>query len=242
MNDALGRQPRRDRHGHEHLHGEDDRRDPGGGNALQRRHLGQQAQAGGDARRRQPQQGGDRVPAVQRVDHELRRQSAPRERAPRGDGDQPSTAHDERDDGRERERTEHDRELRTAAGLVRRLPRDGGEDRDAREDDDGRDDLAGADGLAEDPGADDEQRQQPEGQRRLHHREGREGQRERLQRPSEEIEPRPGQPARTAREPQQQRRAQPLGGRRIARIERLEREPDVVEQGRGAGQERADED
>ncbi len=118
-----------------------------------------------------------------------------------------------------------------------RLARDERQDGHARDDGQHRADLPAPDRLAEVPCADDEQRDEPAGERRLDDRQGREQQRERLQRPACNVEPGTRQPARAPREPCQQTDARARLGRHLTRLQRLERDAQVVEQrGRSTGQ------
>ena len=134
MTHRLRRQPRRHGDRHEHLDGEDDRCDLGRRAALQRRHLGQQAEAGGRARRREPQQRLAGAPSVHRVDDELRREPAPRQRAARGHRHQRAAPDEEQADREDAQRAQHHRQLDAGAGFVRGRTGDGSDHDDARED------------------------------------------------------------------------------------------------------------
>jgi len=97
-------------------------------------------------------------------------------------------------------------------------------------------DLGDVDLLGQSPDGEGEQEDEARPEQRLHDRERRPRQRERLQRPARETEPGSRQPARPADEPAQQREAERMiGGRRLrlpglehdaGRIERRGRERD----------------
>jgi len=79
--------------------------------------------------------------------------------------------------------------------------------------------------LAQHPLAEEHQQDQPSGERRLHHHEGREQQRHDLQRPAHDREPGAQQPSGTLRQPQGERRAQMLIAGRLLGVHRLEGDP-----------------
>lgn len=229
-------QDRRGQDRHEHLDDEDDGRDLGGRALLQRAHLGQQPDARGDAGGDHPQQGGLDMPLMQGVGGELGRQAAPREGRTGAEGRQGSaTAQCERHERQDRDRAE-DAGQRDGAGVLGRdVGRDEAQQRDTGQDrGDGRN-LADADAFVEVAYPEDQQQDEAEGQRGLDDGQRREQQRDRLQRPAGEVEARSDQPARTADQPCQQRRAQAFVGRSVARVERLQRQADVVERGGRAG-------
>jgi hypothetical protein len=101
--------------------------------------------------------------------------------------------------------------------------------------------VAPAHGLVEGAGSEREQEHEAEGQRRLHDGERREQQRRGLQWPAQQPQGGAGQPARPARQPREERRAQPTIDGHDARLDRLQRDPEAVHRGRrtrGAGAER----
>lgn len=233
---VLADQDRRGQYRHDHLDDEDDGRDLRGRALLQRAHLGQQPDAGGDAGGDHPQQRGLDVPLMQGVGGELGRQSAPRERRTGAEGRQgPATAQREWDERQDRDPAEDAGQRHGAGVLGRDVGRDDAQQRHAGQDRGDGGDLAEADALVEVAYPDDQQQDEAEGERGLDDGQRREQQRDRLQRPAGEVEGRSDQPARTADQSCQQRRAQAFVGRRLARVERLQREPGVVERGGCAG-------
>jgi hypothetical protein len=233
----------RGQHRHQHLDDEHDRRDLRGRPPLQRAHLGQEPDAGRQARGRGPGEDEERAPGVQRVGDELRRQPAPRQRGARAERHEHAAAGES--EGHERQRpdaAENGCERGGSGVLGRGVGRRGRQQRDAAEDAQDRERLADADGLVQVPRADDEQQRQAEGQRRLHDRQRREQQRRGLQRPAEHVQRRSRQPAAPAREPQQQRGAQGVAGGCFARVEGLERESQVVHRRRRTRRNRSEDD
>jgi hypothetical protein len=212
------------------LHDEDDGRHLGRRTTLQRTHLGDQPEA-----RRQPRGGhpdDDRHwPApMQSVGGKLGRQAAPGQRRAGAEGHQPAVpAQHEGDDPQQSHPPEHTRDREPAAVPMRRIRRDDGEQRYAGQDAENREGFARADGLVEVARPDQQQQDQPEREGRLHDGERGEQQRRRLQRPAEEVQPGAEQPAAAADQAQQQRRAHPVVRRRLAGVQRLEGEPDVVQ-------------
>jgi len=94
------------------------------------------------------------------------------------------------------------------------------------------DDLAPTDALSEPAGADREQEDEPERERRLDDRQRREPDRDRLQRPAAEVEPDAEQPARSPDEPAEERQTKPVLPSDRACFQRLQRDPGAVERGR----------
>jgi len=177
--------------------------------------------------------------AVQRIGDELGRQAAPRQRGAGGDHERGAAAVPPPEDQQRQHRHEPDagqdrgeRDRRRVAG--RGLRGDGRQQHDAREDPADGQDLARADGLVQPPRADDQQEHEAEGQRGLDHHQRGQQQRGRLQRPPQDVERGAGQPPAPAHERQQQRRVQALVVRDLARVERLERQAQVVQRGRAA--------
>jgi hypothetical protein len=79
--------------------------------------------------------------------------------------------------------------------------------------------------LVQHPLREEHQHEQTGGERRLHDDERREQQRDDLQRPAEDREPRAEQPARAAQQAPGEREAQVLAWRRVLGVERLQRDP-----------------
>jgi hypothetical protein len=233
---VLTDQDRRGQHRHDHLDDEDDGRDLRGRSLLQGAHLGQQPDARGDAGGDRPQQRGLDVALMQGVGGELGRQAAPRERRPgaeRCDGS--ATAQRERHERQDRDPAE-DAGQRAGAGVLGRdVGRDEAQQGDAGQDRGDGGDFAEADAFVEVAYPDEQQQDEAEGECGLDDGQRREQQRDRLQRPAGEVEARSDQPAWTADQPCQQRRPQAFVGRRVARVERLQRQADVVERGGRAG-------
>lgn len=226
----------RGQHRHDHLDDEDDRRDLRSRSLLQGAHLGQQPDARGDAGGERPQQRGLVVALLQRVGSELGRQAAPRERCPGAERREGSaTAQRERHERQDRDPAEDAGQRNGAGVLGRDVGGDDAQQRDAGQDCGDGGDFADADAFVEVAYPDEQQQDKSEGQRGLDDGQRREHQRDRLQRPAREVEARSDQPAPTADQPCQQRRAQAFVGRRLARVERLQRKPDVIERGGRAG-------
>jgi hypothetical protein len=182
---------------------------------------------------------------IQGVGDELRGQAAPGQREPgRGRRDTAAdagaaTEHIGRE-GQGPEAAEHG-ERRPRAGVPGgRRGRQGGQRGHARDDPQCRQHLPRADALSEAAGADGQEHEQAEGERRLDHAQRREQQRDRLQRPPQHVEERAGQPAAPGRQPPQERRAQAVVAVGRPGLERLERDPDVVEARCAAGRGRAE--
>jgi hypothetical protein len=184
---------------------------------------------------------------VRRIGDELRREPAPRERGAGGErgGDAadlaPPTQHvgDERHGGQSGQRG---RERPTADVLRGGRRRNGGEEGHPGHDRHDRDHVARTDALVERPRPEDEQEHEPEGERGLHDGQRRQQQRGGLQRPSEHPERGAGEPARAPSQAADQRDAQPGRGRDHARLERLQRDAEVVHQGGRARGHGADDD
>jgi hypothetical protein len=184
---------------------------------------------------------------AERVGDELRREAAPRERrAGRqcgGDAANPAAAAQRvgrKGHGAQRRQGGGQR---PAADVVRGRRRgDRGEEGDTADDRRDGEYVAGADALVQRPRPEDEQEHQAEGQRRLHDSERREQQRDRLQGPAEEPEGRARQPARAAQQAPHERRAQAVRGRHHARLDRLQRDAEVVHRGCRARGQRAEDD
>ena len=244
MSPALAGDERRGEDRDRHLHDEDQRRHLRRGPALQGGHLADQGQARGRAGRQRPGDGHRPPIGADRVSHELGRQATPREGGAggerRGDatgGTAPQRIGGEREGSKDRQR----RGERHAAGVVRRgIGRDARQAGDADDDRDHGGDVARVDALTEPARGQDEQQDQPEREPGLHDSEGREQQRSRLQRPPGEPQRGARQPARPARQPPDERCAQAVLAGDSPRLERLQRDPGVVERGRrarGAGTE-----
>ncbi len=121
--------------------------------------------------------------------------------------------------------------------VVRRCPADAGNTgRDAEH----AEDLAAADGLLQAAGADREQEDDPEGERRLDDGERRLGEGDGLQRPAGQVEDDPEQPARPADQADEQGDPKGVLLRDLARLEGLERDAAAVESRRRAGREQAE--
>jgi hypothetical protein len=247
MSPALaGEQGRRqDRDGD--LHHEDQRGDVGGGAPLQRRHLAEQRNAGAQPGGEHPPRGCGPVVRAGGVGDELRRQPAPGERRTGGDrGDDavdaaPSTQRirRERDGCQDTQRGDE----RPATGMMRRgIGRHGGQPGHAGDDRGDGQDIAHAHALMERARAQREQEHQAERERRLHDRQRGQQQRGGLQRPAEHAERGPCQPARTARQAGDEREAQTAIGGHDARLDRLQRDAEVVHRGRCACSARAEHD
>jgi hypothetical protein len=232
---VLADQQRRGQDRDDDLHDEDHRGDLRGRAPLQGAHLGQQADPGDQACRGDPQQHRPGATLLQRVGGELGRQSAPGQRGAGPERHQPAEAASgegrQREDGDPAQDGRHRAAARVPGGDV---GRDDGQQRDSREDGQDGQRLARADLLVEVARPDDQQQDQPEGQRGLDDGQRREQQRGRLQRPAEQVQARPEQPATPAHQAHQQRRAQAFAGWRFAHVERLERQADVVERRRPA--------
>jgi len=111
--------------------------------------------------------------------------------------------------------------------------RDGGQQGHPDHDGHDRSDVARADALAQRARPEHEQEDQAERERRLD--DGQRGKQQRggVQRPAQEPERRPCQPERPVQEPRDERRPQAVLSRRLAGLERLQGDADVVER-RGA--------
>jgi hypothetical protein len=184
---------------------------------------------------------------AQRIGDELRREPAPREGGAgrEGSSDAAHAAAPAQRVGRQRERGQGSKGSgqRPAADMVGgRLRRGDGEQGHAADDRPDGQDVARADTLVERPGAQHQQQHEAEGERRLHDGERSEQQRGGLQRPSGHPQRGAGQPARPARQVPDQRRPQPVSGRHHPRLECLQRDAEVVHQGRGAGGNDAEDD
>ncbi|MDX6700049.1 MAG: hypothetical protein QOF26_275 [Baekduia sp.] len=240
---VLADEQRRRQHRDQHLHDEDDRRDLRGGAPLQRAHLGQEPEAGGDPCRGGPHQQRHDVAVVQGVGDELGREPAPRQRGTGPERHQHAAAAQREGQERQHADAAEDRGERRVAGMVRRGVRgDERQQRDAGQDAEHRERLADAHALVQMARADEQQQHEPEGERRLDDRQRREQQRGRLQRPAQQVQRRARQPAATADEAQQQRRTQRVVSGRLPRVERLKGEAEVVQRRRRARRTRSEDD
>jgi hypothetical protein len=79
--------------------------------------------------------------------------------------------------------------------------------------------------LAQHPLAQEQQHEQPGGERRLHDDQRREQQRQHLQRPTEDRQPRTQQPAGAFEQPPHECHTQVLLGRRLLGVQRLQGNP-----------------
>jgi hypothetical protein len=182
---------------------------------------------------------------AQRIGDELRREAAPRERGAGREGGRHAAhaATPAQRVGRERHRAKGRQRAgkRPTADVLRRcLGSDGGQIGDAGDDRGDGEHVARADPLVERARPQHEQQDEAEGERRLHDGERSEQQRGGLQRPSGEPERGAGEPARAAGQAPDQRHPQPLRRRCGPRLERLQRDAEVVHQGgrtRGHGAE-----
>jgi len=165
------------------------------------------------------------------VGGELRRHAAPAAREARADhrhvGERvPERPQQVGQQAREREREEHQRDRQTTArfaGGARRRAQPGADHAD--HDRERRQMLAAPRVLAEHPPGGVQQHEQPRGERRLDHHQGRQQQRHDLQRPAEDRQARAHQPARTLEQAADQRHAQVLVVRRLLGVHRLQRDP-----------------
>jgi hypothetical protein len=238
MSPALVREQRCREHRDRHLDDEDQWGDVRGLPVLQRAHLAEHGEPGAQAGGERPCHGGEPLVGVERVGDELRRQAAPRER--RAGGHRHGDAADASAQGVRREREGRERGerggQRPAADVVRRGGGpDGREPGDAGDDRRDGEHVAGADALVQRAGAQDEQEREAEGERRLHDGERSEHERSGLQRPADQAERGASEPARAAGEPDHERWAQPPIGGRHARLERLQRDAEVVHTRGGTG-------
>jgi hypothetical protein len=184
---------------------------------------------------------------VHRIGDELRREAAPCERGAGGEGGgdaahvAPPAQHvwGERHAGQRRQRGG---ERPTPDMLRGGLRGDGGEEAHPDDDRDDREHVARADALVERPRPEDEQEHEPEGERRLHDGQRRQQQRGGLERPSEQPERRAGEPPRAPSQAPDQRDAQPSRRRDHSRLERLQRNAEVVHQGGRTSGHGADDD
>lgn len=170
------------------------------------------------------------------VGGELRRQAVPRVGEPGAERDEDArracgATQGERHDGERAEGPERDREPRAA--LVLRLPRRRGqrEQRHAGGDRDHRGELPPPRPLAEPERRGGEHEDEPGAEQRLHERQGRARQRERLQPPAGEAEAGARDPAAPADEQPEERDAERVPLRRRPRLDRLQHDPDRVEPG-----------
>lgn len=134
-------------------------------------------------------------------------------------------AHQVRQERERRQRNEHERD-RLVARL--RFAAFGGSEcgpDDAEHDRRNGDPLAPSGVLAEDAPAEEQQHEQPGGERRLHYDERREQQRHDLQRPAEYRQPRAEQPARAHHQVAREAEAQMHLVRGALGVHRLERDP-----------------
>lgn len=184
---------------------------------------------------------------AQRIGDELRREPAPRERGAgrEGSGNAAHTVAPAQRVGRQGHRGQPAQG--EGQGPSADVMRGGGRRDDGQEGDAGDDRadsqyVARADGLMERPRAQHQEQDEPEGERRLHDGERSEQQRGGLQRPTHQPECRAGQPPRPASQIPDQRRPQPLRGGHHPRLERLQRDAQVVHHGRGTGGEDAEND
>ena len=181
---------------------------------------------------------------AQRIGDELRREPAPREGGAGGEGggDAARTATPAQRVGRERHRGQGSQragERPTAHMLRGRLRGDGGQEGDARDDRGDGEYVARSDALVERARPQHEQQHEAEGERRLDDGERSEQQRGGLQRPADDAERGAGEPARAAGQAPDQRGSQPVSRRHRPGLERLQRDPEVVQErgrtrGRGA--------
>jgi len=170
---------------------------------------------------------------AQRIGDELRREPAPRERGTgrEGSGDAAHAAPPAQRVGRQghRGQTGQGEGQRPAADVMRgRGRRDDGQSGDAGDDRADGEHVARADRLVQRPRAQHQQQHEAEGERRLHDGERSEQQRGGLQRPTDHPERRAGQPPRPPRQIPDQRRPQPVSSRHHPRLERLQRDAEVV--------------
>jgi hypothetical protein len=242
MTPVLGHERRRGGHGDDDLDDEHDRGDARRGAALERGHLGEEPGARRERGEERPERRTRRSPALERVGDELRGQAAPGERGAGGErhpGPAPDRERHSGDGGENAEhRAERERPGVADGGFGRQCAEQGDAGHDRRE----RDHVARADALVQVPRADGEQQTEPEGERRLHHGQRREQQRDGLQRPPEDVERRAGQPPAAPRQLRQQPDARTPARRRGASVERLQCEAEVVERRRGACRARPDGD
>ena len=230
-----GRREDRDRD----LDGEHDRADARGGPQLQRAHLAHDREPGRDAGGEGPRGRDDQGLGARRVGDELGRQPAPSERGAGRErrGSRAAAAPPTAGVGRQGERAEpaeRDAEHGGASAVRRGLRGDDGEPCHPRDDRHDAGDLTPADGLVQGPRAEHQQQDEPARERGLDHAEGREPQGRHLQWPAEQPERRPDEPARPAHEERGEREAQPGLPGRAARVDGLQRDARVVEDGRRA--------
>jgi hypothetical protein len=184
---------------------------------------------------------------AQCIGDELRRQPAPGERGAgrEGSGDTAHAVAPAQRVGRQghRGQTGQGEGQRPAADVVRgRGRRDDRQAGDAGDDRADGQHVARTDGLVERPCAQHQEQHEPEGERRLHDGERGEQQRSGLQWPTDHPERRAGQPSPPVRQIPDQRRPQSLSGRHDARLERLQRDAEVVQHGRGTRGDDAEND
>ena len=184
---------------------------------------------------------------AQCIGDELRRQPAPcecgagRERG----GDTPHAVAPAQRVGRQghRGQTGQGEGQRPAADVMRGRGRcDDRQAGDAGDDRTNGQHVARADGFVERACAQHQEQHEAEGERRLYDGERREQQRGGLQWPTDHPERRAGQPPRPMRQVTDQRRAQALSGRHDARLERLQRDAEVVHHRRRARGDDAEDD
>jgi hypothetical protein len=245
MSPALAGQQRCREHGDRHLDDEDERGDVRRLPVLERAHLAEHGESGAQPGGQRPRHGREPLVSVERVGDELRRQPAPCERRARrhrhGDPADASAqgVRCERDGCERGERAGQ----RPAADVVRRgVGTDSREPCDAGDDRRDREHVARADALVERAGAEDEQQAEAERERRLHDGERGEHERGGLQRPADQAQRGARQPARPAGEADDERRPQPALGGGYARLERLQRDAEVVQARGGTGGRGADHD
>ena len=131
-----------------------------------------------------------------------------------------------REQAREGEAEQHERDREILRAVAGRSRRRGHACADHADHDRGhREVLAPSGVLAEHSLREEHQHEQPGGERRLHDDERSEQQRDYLQRPAEDRQPCAEQPAGTAQQAPGERETQMLAGRRVLRVECLQRDP-----------------
>ncbi len=169
--------------------------------------------------------------AGQVIGGELRRHTAPAERQAGADhrdliARAPERAQQIRHEARHAQPEQHERDrqlLRGVGGAARRREHTRADH--AEHDRAHRHVLIPAGVLVEHPLGEEQQHQQSGCQRRLDHDQRGQQQGNHLQRPAEDRQPRPEQPARAPDQPPHERQAQVLGVRRLLGVHRLQGDP-----------------
>lgn len=227
MSEALSEQQRRQHHRNHRLRHEHHRRHLDRRTGLQSAHLAEDPHPRGGRRRKTPQGGREQVMGGEIIRGQLRRHPAPAkgQSGPDHRDLRPGVAkHPQQigDQARDTEAHQHERDrelLRGVGGAARRCedPRPDHPDHDGAH----RVVLISACMLTQHPLGEEHQHKQARRQGRLDHHEGRQQQGDDLQRPAEDRQARPQQPAGTSDQPPDERQAQMLLVGRLLGVHRL---------------------